>query len=468
MSMDETGVNGSGPRRSWVGLRVLVVGLGRFGGGVGVTRWLASQGAVVTVTDQADAGSLASSLAAIADLDVGLVLGGHDACDLEAADLAIINPAVVKGRSSLFVGVEQAGIPWTTELNLFCERCPAPVVGVTGSYGKSTTCAMLAHVLWRAVEEGRAPYTAVHLGGNIGRSLLADLDGMRATDLVILELSNAQLEDLPRVDWAARWAVVTNLHPHHLDRYPDAEAYYSAKLNLLRHGDAPQTVVAGELETVAERMLVAALGTRANARMAVPTDAAPLVLRTPGKHNQANARCALTVIDALGLDGTFATTALETFAGLPHRLEFVRELDGVRYFNDSKSTAPEATKASVEALDRPSVVIVGGQDKAYADYAGCASFLAESCRVVVCTGESAQRWAQALRQAASGEGSAGSLEVEVCKKLTEAVAVARRGARPGDAVLFSPGAPSFDAYANFAERGVRFRALVDAMVAPAE
>ena len=466
MPMGETRVNRSGPRGSWLGLRVLVVGLGRFGGGVGVTRWLASQGAAVTVTDRADAAALASSLEAIADLDVGLVLGGHDACDLETVDLAIINPAVIKGRSTLFAAIGQAGIPWTTELNLFCERCPAPVVGVTGSYGKSTTCAMLAHVLGRAVEQGRVPYTAVHLGGNIGRSLLADLDTMRATDLVILELSNAHLEDLPRVDWVPRWAVVTNLHPHHLDRYADVGAYYAAKLNLLRNGEASQTVVVGELETVAEEMLVAALGARAGAVRHVTTDAGQLVLRLPGQHNQANAQCVLAVIEALGLDGEFARRALATFAGLPHRLEFVRELDGVCYYNDSKSTAPEATKASVEALERPSVVIVGGQDKGYADYAGCATLLAGRCRTVVCTGESAPRWAQALRQTASGGCSSNSVKVEVCGSLSGAVDAARRNARRGETVLFSPGAPSFDAYANFAERGDRFRALVDAMIAP--
>jgi len=460
MCPSDSSANGPGPRRSWVGLRVLVVGLGRFGGGVGVTRWLASQGAAVTITDQADAASLASSLAAVADLDVGLVLGGHDACDLGAVDLAIINPAVVKGRSPLFGAIEQAGIPWTTELNLFCERCPAPVVGVTGSYGKSTTCAMLAHVLTRAVAEGRAPFTAVHLGGNIGRSLLADLHNMRPSDLVILELSNAQLEDVPRVGWAPRWAAITNLHPHHLDRYADANAYFAAKLNVLRNGGAPQTVVVGELDPAAEPMLVSALGTRASARIGVPTDGPQLALRIPGNHNRTNAQCVLTVIEALGLDRQFAAAALESFPGLPHRLEFVRELDGVRYYNDSKSTAPEATKASVEALDRPIVVIVGGQDKAYADYSGCAQLLAERCRVVVCTGESAQRWARAVREEASVARSTGSVEVEVCAPLAEAVSAARRVARPGDTVLFSPGAPSFDAFANFAERGDRFRALV--------
>jgi len=451
------------PRRQWGALRALVVGLGRFGGGVGVTRWLVSQGASVTVTDQADAASLEESLAALTGLPVELVLGGHEACDPAGFDLAVINPAVVKHRSAFFARIEQAGIEWTTELNLFCERCPAPVVGVTGSYGKSTTCAMLAHVLRQAVDRGQVGYTAVHLGGNIGHSLLADLDAMRATDLVVLELSNAQLEDLPRIDWVPRWAVITNLHPHHLDRYEDAAAYFEAKLNVVRGGGAEQRVVAGELNADAERRLRSVLGARLNDLVRVPVGGTEMPLRVPGKHNQANARCVRTVLELMDMDRAFAASAIETFPGLPHRLEFLREVGSVRWYNDSKSTAPEATRASVEALDCPAVVIVGGQDKAYADYSGCASFLTRRCRVIICTGESGVRWGRALDDALSEDGEAVSVEHRVCRTLSEAVEAAWHAARPGETVLFSPGCPSFDAFANFAERGDHFRALVGAV-----
>src|SRR3972149_5475781 len=136
---------------SLAGRRVLVVGLGRFGGGVGVTRWLASEGAIVTVTDQATHEALAESVAAIADLPVALHLGGHDEGDLDTADLVIINPAVNKSTSAFFQALVRRGIPWTTEMNLFCERCPAQVLGVTGSYGKSTTSTMLADVIRASV-----------------------------------------------------------------------------------------------------------------------------------------------------------------------------------------------------------------------------------------------------------------------------------------------------------------------------
>jgi len=129
------------------GLRVLVLGLGRFGGGVGVTRWLAAQGAIVTVSDLASREALAESVEAVADRAVALHLGGHDVRDLDETDLVIVNPAVNKLRSDFFHTIVRRGIPWTTELNLFVQRCPAAVIGVTGTYGKSTTCAMLAEAL---------------------------------------------------------------------------------------------------------------------------------------------------------------------------------------------------------------------------------------------------------------------------------------------------------------------------------
>lgn len=463
------------------GLRVLVVGLGRFGGGVGVTRWLAGRGVSVTVTDQADAESLATSLEAISDLDVCLRLGGHDECDLDATDLAIINPAVVKNRSALFERICEAGIPWTTELNLFCQRCPAPVIGVTGSYGKSTTCAMIAGVLEASLSGVAAPCTAVHLGGNIGRSLLGHLGIIRPSDLVVLEMSNAQLEDLPRIAWLPRRAVITNLHPHHLDRYDAAASYFEAKLNVLGRADPEspgpgsdhppvsmpeQHVIVGDLCTEADGLLRRRLGDRLAGVDWVPADAPeaePMIeLSIPGKHNVANARCALAVCRAVGVSDEVTMRALRSFAGLPHRLQFVSEVGGVKFFNDSKSTSPAATCVSVEAMDAPVVLIVGGQDKAYAALGTWANTVASRCCMVICMGESAARFSDALGQVVRADAAV--MRVEVCPDLSRAVQCAKALARPGDVVLFSPGAPSFDAYANFVERGEHFVSLVGQLV----
>jgi UDP-N-acetylmuramoylalanine--D-glutamate ligase len=459
---------------------VLVVGLGRFGGGIGVTRWLVGQGAIVTVTDQADRDSLAESIEAIADTGASLHLGGHNLRDLDDTDLVVVNPAVNKSTSTFFQEIVARGVPWTTEMNLFCERCLATVIGVTGTYGKSTTCAMLAHVLEACRSASAASYTDVHLGGNIGRSLLIDLPTITPTDLVVLEMSNAQLEDLSRIEWAPHIAVITNLYPHHLDRYAAFADYVAAKLNIIRDPHRGSTIVLGELHAAAESRL-AEIVTDGTDRIIRVAPADPVVeLIVPGRHNQSNAACVLTVCRLLGLDEPRVRAALRTFKGLPHRLEFVRTVNGVDYYNDSKSTAPSATMIAIQALESTSepraaplhprrrgsarvgdpcriLAIVGGQSKEVS-LTDCAEALARACRIVICCGESGALFAEAVR-AVSTTNRPTVYEVP---RVEEAVRRARAEARPGEIVLFSPGAPSFDQYANFTERGRHFVDLVNA------
>jgi len=441
------------------GRRVLVVGLGRFCGGVGVTRWLASEGAIVTVTDQATHGALAESVAAIGDLPVALHLGGHDESDLDTADLVVINPAVNKATSPFFQTLNRRGIPWTTEMNLFCERCPAKVLGVTGSYGKSTTCAMLAEALEACRRAGGVSFAGVCLGGNIGRSLLNELPNIHESDWVILEMSNAQLEDLPKIHWAPDFAVITNLFPHHLDRYVSFAEYAEAKLNITRHPKGMSKIVVGELHPEAEDLLSEGVAEQRDRVTRIHSPDPIINLRVPGDHNQKNAACVLTVCRLLGLDDHIVRGALREFRGLPHRLEFVQTLDGVDYYNDSKSTAPAATVIALEALRRPTVAIVGGQRKDVS-LEECAIRLARYCRVVICMGESGPGFADAVHECGAGFQSAKS---HVVAALPEAVRIARTEAKPGEVILFSPGAPSFDQYPNFTARGRHFTELVQSL-----
>lgn len=492
-----------GANEWFAGRRVLVIGLGRFGGGVGVTRWLAEQGAYVTVTDRADAASLSESLQAIAGLSVSLQIGSHDGCDLGAADLVVVNPAVHKYTSGLFAEILHRKIRWTTEMNLFCERCPAPVVGVTGSYGKSTTCAILAEVLKSNRQGGSASYTGVHFGGNIGRSLLNDLPTIRPTDIVVLEMSNAQLEDLPRISWAPAIAVITNLQPQHLDRHGSFEAYVSAKLNLVRSGGPADPVIVGDLHPDADRLLAAILADSPRRLVRVESPTPPIELTLPGRHNQANAACVWTVCRAMGIGDAAIRAALREFRGLPHRLEYVRTVDGVRYINDSKSTAPAATMIAIEAITYPDprvsacaeptplprgdgggasaearvstltipsfdgiaskslILIVGGQRKDV-PLTECAMLMTRTCRVVICYGQAGPTFASAVRRTAGTSPDSATIVHEV-DGVPAAVHRARLEARSGDAVLFSPGAPSFDQYVNFTERGRHFVELVNAM-----
>ena len=178
----------------------------------------------------------------------------------------------------------------------------------------------------------------------------------------------------------------------------------------------------------------------------------PLELRVPGDHNQANAACVLAVCHYLRLDEMVVLDALKSFAGLPHRLEHVGRFDGVDYYNDSKSTSPLATITAVNAMKQPIVAIVGGQDK-HVPLSDCAAALVGACRRIICMGEAGPAFAQAIRAA---EGATDATMIREVSSLTDAVRMARAEARPGDTVLFSPGTPSFDAFANFVERGRRF------------
>lgn len=457
------------PSSSLVGLtgaRVLVMGLGRFGGGVGVTRWLVSEGALVTVSDQADERALAESLSEIADLEVRLSLGGHRLDELDTVDLVIVNPAVVKSNSLFFAEIARRRMPWTTEMNLFCERCPAPVIGVTGTFGKSTTSAMIAAALEGCRAAGATGYTAIHLGGNIGVSLLPKLHQIRSTDLVVLEMSNAQLEDLPRIDWAPFGAVLTNLVPHHLDRYGGSfEAYADAKLHLVAHPARTEWFVHGPVHSLVEGRIAWPKRFRSGAPIRVGRAEPPIALNVPGEHNQANAACALTVCRVMGLPDGQVRAALGEFRGLPHRLEFVRSLNGVDYLNDSKSTAPTASVVALRSIERPVVCVLGGQVKPGVELGLLAEASRGRCRAMVCFGESGPMFASAVRHGhARGSGDSGGTRrepgVHVVGSVTEAVPLARDLAQVGDVVLFSPGAPSFDAYKNYVQRGEHFAALV--------
>lgn len=453
------------------GARVLVMGLGRFGGGVGVARWLVDQGAHVTVTDQADGGVLEESIRRLGDCALSWKLGGHDTADLDAVDFVVVNPAVDKRHSPFFEEILERRLPWTTEINLFCERCVGTVVGITGSYGKSTTCAMLAAVLERWCAGLARPYRKVFLGGNIGRSLLCDLPRIEPASLVVLELSNAQLEDLPRIEWAPPIAVINNIRPHHLDRYPDYQGYVQAKLNVVRDPTGRSRVFYGDLEREAMTWLRAEMAGRLEHLIPVVEPVPAIELRVPGAHNRKNADAAYAVCRHLGVDDASIRDSLSSFEGLSHRLEFVRSIRGVEYVNDSKATSPEAMLASIEALEGPCVLLTGGQDKLVVA-SNWVESVVRACRAVVCVGETRRSWADAfhaaIRNAAAQPQSTdpersilAHERVYLADDLENALDLARAVAKMGDFVLFSPGAPSFDRYANFAERGDRFKAMIE-------
>lgn len=431
------------------------MGLGRFGGGLGAARWLAAQGADVLVTDTATETDLAGPLEQLRGLiDAGAVtlrLAAHNVADFTDTDLVVANPAVPTPWENRFLrAAEAAGVQITTEIRLLVERLPNRdrTIGVTGTAGKSTTTAMIAHILRKSLPE-REPEARVWLGGNIGGSLLAHLEEMTERDWVVLELSSAMLHWLGGEDgWSPAIGVVTNLAPNHLDWHGTVEHYANAKRAILAHR-APE----------ARAVLPGSLREWGRAADLVLADGAqrPLDLAVPGAHNRRNARCALAAASiALGVDAD--PVALADFPGLPHRLQLVAgDRDSVRFVNDSKCTTPEATILAVEAFEedaqragRPIVrLIAGGYDK---------KIDLSSLKKI------APRLAGAYTIGATGPVIAKHLAASGstprhCATLDEAVQQAARDASPGEVILLSPACASWDQFTNFEERGDRFAAL---------
>lgn len=452
------------------GRRVTVMGLGRFGGGAGVTRWLASQGARVLLTDLATEAELAEPLLPLADLlasgAVRTRLGGHDPSDFTDTDLVVANPAVPRPRDNpLLQGARQAGVPITTEIGLLIERLPeggrTRTIGVTGTVGKSTTTAMIAHALERT---GRP----VAMGGNIGGSLLERLDGagpgapaLTAETWIVLELSSAMLHWIAQVQrWSPHVAVITNVAPNHLDWHAGMQDYVACKQHLFRFQRAGDTTVLGDASVAAWAPLAPGravwLGERGFAG----------ALAVPGEHNRRNAAAALAACLA-ALPETPSSTfadALATFPGLPHRLQLCHRDDaaGLRFYNDSKCTTPDALLRAVEALaaqdgGRSSHLhlLVGGYDKKVD--LGSVSALSTRVAGLYCIGATGP----ALAQAAQGG------HVEVHPSLNEAVPAARGRMRRGDALVLSPACASWDQYPNYEHRGQHFTDLVRSANDPA-
>ena len=455
------------------------MGLGGFGGGVGAVRFLAETGAKVIVTDLRSERELSPSLAQMDRAwPITLRLGQHDEADFRNTDLVVVSPAVPKNSPFLAVA-RDAGIPLTSELNLFWERNRGRVLAITGSNGKSTTTALTHAIL----ESDRAPRRC-WLGGNIGISLLPDVRRIQPEDWVILELSSFQLEDLAPLQPRPEIAVVTNFSPNHLDRHGTVEAYRAAKQNLLCWQATEQFAVVNALSevadwpTVATRLLfgpsdsgqlgIFGEGSEVMARMPAESSCElrmPLRrwLRLPGTHNWQNAQAAIAASLAAGASLEAIEQGVSNFRGLPHRLEFVADVQGRRCFNDSKSTTPEATVLALKSFDEPTVLLAGGYDKLI-DLSAIAATAVTRCRAVALLGQTGPRLGKLIEQAARAANVAGP----ICRgfeSLAPAVAWSLQESGPGDIVLLSPGCASYDWFQNYIERGEAFTAFVAAHAA---
>ncbi len=460
----------------WRGRRVTIAGLGTFGGSVAAAKFFARLGAQVTVTDKKPREALEGSLAEIEGLGARLVLGGHEQEDFTRADLVVASPAIPEA-SPYLVMAEEAGVPVTHEMDIFFETCRAPIVAVTGSNGKSTTTALLAHILAATLGDGERK---VWLGGNIGHSLLGDVEQIAESDLVVLELSSFQLDDLGALQASPHGAVVTNLTPNHLDRHGTFEAYAAAKRNITRFQtsddflvlNADDAALAGWEETAAR---VAYFGKmRHDAAKGVYVDgdslvsveggartkvAVPKGWRLRGVHNLMNLAAAAAAAGELGVGLAQALVAAEDFKSLPHRLEYVGAARGVDFYNDSIATTPESAEVGIESFEQPLVLIAGGYDKGV-DLAPFARKAARRVKALVVIG----RTGAAIAEAARAENAL--LPILRPRTFEEAVDAAYAAAEKGDVVLMSPACASYDMFNNFQERGETFRRLVGQLEGP--
>ncbi|HUG90355.1 MAG TPA: UDP-N-acetylmuramoyl-L-alanine--D-glutamate ligase [Planctomycetaceae bacterium] len=453
------------------GQRVTVMGLGRFGGGVGAVRFLVERGARVTVTDLAREEELADSLAQLDGLPIDrLVLGRHERQDFEQADLVVVNPAV-PCDSAFLQAARQAGVPLTSEMNLFWLSNRGRTIGVTGSSGKSTTAALLDAILQAAGVRSR-------LGGNIGTSLLPVVDEIEPDEWVVLELSSFQLDGLDGLAASPEIAVVTNFSPNHLDRHGTLATYRRAKQTILRWQDSEQTAILNcddpDVSAWAVRGRTIWFG-RASQALSLASDGVflddesacvrrhgeetrlPLAtwLKLPGRHNQSNAAAAIAAAVTAGVAPHQCEAGLGSFGGLPHRLEFVAERSGRRFYNDSKATTPEAAILALESFDAPIVLLAGGSDK-HVDLGAFAGAIRARVRAVALMGETGAT----LWELLCGGRPEPPLPARACHTFDEALDWAWRNSTEGDVVLLSPGCASYDWFRDYTARGARFAEFV--------
>ena len=451
------------------GKRVTVMGLGSFGGGGAAARFVLDRGAQVVVTDLRTEDELAESIEELDARHTGaleLHLGGHREPDFVDTDLVVVNPAIPRGNRFVSLACD-AGVPLTSEMNLFWQHNRGRVIGVTGSNGKSTTAALIHAILSAS---GRSCW----LGGNIGHSLLPVADQIQEDDWVVLELSSFQLQDLDRLHAAPDIAVVTNFRPNHLDWHGSLDEYRRAKQTILRWQTAAQTAVLNHDDPdvvswpVQGRLCefgATDTGTpgiwqcdeQTMVRIDGREQTIPLRdwLTLPGRHNLQNALAATCAAVTAGAYPDQVRQGLQQFPGLPHRLQFVAEVLGRKFYNDSLATTPESVEAALDAFVEPVVLLAGGYDKQI-DLTHFAETLAGKTKAVALMGQTSQTLARLI----DGCGADRPAAYRVVETFREAFQWAVAQSSAGDVVLLSPGCASYDWFRNFADRGQQFRALV--------
>ena len=436
--------------------RVVVIGAGR--SGLALVRFLLQRGASVALSDQRSAERIAG-LSALAGLPVRLDLGGHNLELFEQADLVAVSPGVPLDCPPL-QRARSCNIPLLGEIELAAREISAPLIGITGTNGKSTTTCLVGEIF-------KAWGKKVFVGGNLGTPLVEAC--AEDYDLLAVELSSFQLETIDK--FHPRFAMLLNLSADHLDRYPDLDSYYHAKLRLFRNMTASDYAILnaddGEVCRLAEGLRATKVWFSAQGRdvrgivrcgdelvwnwNGADTHLSLARLQLSGEHNIENAMAALIPALLHGCPADLAWQAVCKFRGLEHRMNLVRQLNGVNWYNDSKGTNVGSVLKSLAGLEAPVTLIAGGKDKG-GDYAPLRAILTEKVATLILIGEAARRMAEEL---------SGCCQIRMAASLETAVSQAAEVTAAGGTVLLSPACSSFDMFSDYQARGKEFVRLVE-------
>ncbi len=457
--------------QDWKDRKVVVLGLARQG--KAVSRYLAEKGARVIVSDLKPEVELATERDELNQWPIEFVLGEHPMNLLENTSILFVSGGVPLGLP-IIQEAKNLGIRLSNDSQLFLEICPAPVIGITGSAGKSTTTALVGRM---AELEAETSGTSAWVGGNIGRPLLWDVEHIHPDDWVVLELSSFQLE---LMDISPHIAVLLNLSPNHLDRHKTMDAYVAAKSRILTNQSGEDIAILNreDPETwklrhmIKGRIFSFGLGSESmyegtfiqsgwifsrkdgKEQVLCPIEAISLY----GEHNLQNVLAATAIAVSAGFPKEVIEAGVRSFEGLAHRLEFVREVHGVSWYNDSIATSPDRSIAAMKSFDEPIVLLAGGRDKdlAWDEFSKVVSVRVDH---LILFGEAANKIARSVAERKSER----PFSMDICEGLFEAVKKASEIAEEGDVVLLAPGGTSFDEFVDFEARGDRFKEWVEGL-----
>ena len=454
-------------KTNWKEIRVLILGAARQG--LALARWLSMHGAHVTLSDLRSQSDLQLVRESMAEYPIIWALSGHPIELLDSTDVLCISGGVPLTLPIIVEAIKR-GISLSNDSQIFMEVVPCKTIGITGSAGKTTTTTLVSNMAKNVYGEKS------YVGGNIGDPLINYVDTMQTDDVAILEFSSFQLDQMtisPNI------AAILNITPNHLDRHGTMEAYTAAKARILAFQSKDDAAilgyddkgawdlrndVKGRLFTFSLHELNEGLdGTYLHDGLLNLRDGKaylPLLLREKiqlrGDYNVANVLAAFVIGHVAGFPLDAMLDAVEDFRGVPHRLELVRELNGVRWYNNSIASAPERTIAVIHAFDEPIVLLLGGRDKKL-PWEDLLSLVKQRVEHVVLFGEAAEM----IQKTANSLGlSSSRCTLSKVNGLHEAVIKAAEVAESGDVVLLSPGGTSFDEFKDFAERGERFKQWV--------